>query len=51
MLEKAIKLATDIKFFVKIDSQEIKELSYLELGFFLTTNSNDIEQVNIVLKS
>lgn len=50
MLEKAINLATNIKFFVKIDSEEIKELSYLELGFLLTTNSNEIKEVHILFK-
>jgi len=50
MLERAINLATDIKFFVKVNSEEIKELTYLELGFLLTTKSNEIKEVHILLK-
>jgi len=50
MLEQAINLASNIKFFVQINSEEIKELSYLELGFYLTTNSNEIEKIHIIEK-
>ena len=50
MLKEAIKLATDIKFFVQINSEEIKELTYLELGFYLTTNSNEIEKIIVIEK-
>lgn len=51
MLEEAINLANNIKFFVQINSEEIEELTYLELGFYLTTNSNEIEKVHVILKT
>jgi len=47
MLGKAFNLSTEWKFFVKIDDNEIKEMTYLELGLFLTSNVDKIEAIYI----
>lgn len=51
ILSKAFQMSNEWKFFVQINSQEIKELTYLELGIFLTTNSSNIEKVHIILNN
>ena len=49
MMKQALGIATSTKFFVKIGLEEIKEMTYLELGLFLTTNADKIEIVSIIM--
>lgn len=49
-IKEAMKIATDIKFFVRIGFEEVKEMTYLELGTYLTTNSTEIEVIQIIEK-
>jgi len=50
ILCEALKLAQDIKFFVEIQNNEIREMSYFELGIYLTNHADLIESVKINLK-
>ena len=50
ILNKAFLLSNEWKFFVKINSKEIKEMTYLELGMFITSNVNQIELIHLKLK-
>ena len=50
MLEKAVKVSAGIKFFVQINDEEIREVSYIELGTYLVSNANDIEKVHIKMR-
>ena len=50
ILGEALKLAQGIKFFVQIQDNEIKEMSYFELGIYLTNNGDLIESIKIKLK-
>jgi len=49
MLNKALKITTILKYKVIIDN-ELKEMNYMELGLFLTTNSNNIDIIEITTK-
>jgi len=46
---KAMSIASDLKYKVIIDN-ELKEMSYMELGLFLTTNSRNIDKIEIITK-
>lgn len=50
MLGKAFTLSNEYKFFVQIDSGEIKEMTYLELGLFLTTSVEQIERIHVITR-
>lgn len=50
MLTKAMGIASSVKYFVKIGPDELKEMSYLELGIFITTNADNIETIEINLR-
>ena len=49
ILTNAFKLSTNLKYKVIIDN-ELKEMTYMELGLFLTTNSNKIDKIEITTK-
>jgi len=49
LLSNAVKIAVDTTFNVIIND-ELKEMSYLELGTFLVSNSNEIERIEVVFK-
>lgn len=50
MLTKAMGMASSVKYFVRIGSEELKEMSYLELGIFITTNVDNIETIEVNLR-
>ena len=50
MLKNAYELSQSSKFFVEIGEEEIRELTYLELGNYLIANNTDIQSVHIKLK-
>ena len=50
MLTKAMGIASSVKYFVRIGSEELKEMSYLELGIFITTKADEIETIDINLR-
>jgi len=50
ILNQAFKISTNIVYKVIINGI-LKEMSYMELGLFLTTNSNNIEKIEITIKS
>ena len=47
LLGKAFQLSNEWKFFVKINNEEIKEMTYLEMGLFITSNVEKIELIHI----
>lgn len=49
IIKQGLGIATSLKFMVQIHSEELKEMTYLELGMFLTSNSDNIELVFIKL--
>ena len=49
ILGDAFNLATGLKYSVIIDN-ELKEMTYMELGLFLTTNSKNIDKIEITLR-
>jgi len=49
ILNQAFKISTDIKYQVVINDI-LKEMSYMELGLFLTTNSEKIDKIQITIK-
>jgi len=50
MLELAMGIARSVSYRVKIGSEELKEMTYLELGIFITTNADKIETIDISLR-
>ena len=49
ILGNAFNLANNLKYVVIIDN-ELKEMTYMELGLFITSNPNKIEKIEITLK-
>jgi len=49
LLGNALKISTNLKYKVIIDN-ELKEMTYMELGLFLTTNSEKIDKIEIIMK-
>ena len=49
LLGNALKISTDLKYSVIIDN-ELKEMTYMELGLFLTTNSIRIDKIEITMR-
>jgi len=49
ILNESFKIATNIKYKVILDGI-LKEMSYIELGLFLTTNSKRIDKIEIIMK-
>ena len=49
MIEKAVQMGSVAKFRVSIGF-EIREMNYIELGTYLVTNEQKIDEVNIILK-
>ena len=49
ILNEAFKLSTNIKYKVILNGI-LKEMTYMELGLFLTTNSEKIERIEITLR-
>lgn len=49
ILNESFKIATTITYKVIINGI-LKEITYMELGLFLTTNSNKIDKIEITLK-
>lgn len=49
ILSQAFNLANNLKFTVIIDN-DLKEMTYMELGLFITSNPNKIEKIEITLK-
>ena len=49
ILNQAFKVSTNIKYKVILDGI-LKEMSYMELGLFLTTNSTKIDKIKIIMK-
>lgn len=49
ILGNALKISTDLKYNVIIDN-ELEEMTYMELGLFLTTNSARIDKIEITLR-
>lgn len=50
MLTKAMGIAQSVSYWVKIEGEELKEMTYLELGIFITTNADNIDEIKITLK-
>ncbi len=50
IIGKAFNLSNEWKFFVQVDEGVIEEMTYLQLGIYLTSNSERIEVVKIILK-
>ena len=50
ILNNAFNIATNLKYKVIIN-KILKEMTYMELGLFITTNSEKIEKIEIILKS
>jgi len=50
LLGKAFNIGISSKFFVEIGSEEIREMTYVELGTFLITNINNIETIKIKMR-
>lgn len=50
VLKKAFTLSNEWKFFVKINSDEIKEMTYLEFGTFIVSNKEQVKSIHIKLK-
>lgn len=49
ILGKALKISTNLKYKVIID-KEIKEMTYLELGLLITSNSKNIDKIEITMR-
>ena len=49
ILGNAFNLANNLKYAVIIDN-ELKEMTYMELGLFITSNPNKIEKIEITLR-
>lgn len=49
LLSNAVKMATDTTFTVIINN-DLKEMTYLELGTLLVSNSELIERIEVVFK-
>ena len=49
ILSEALKLSTDTKFKVVINN-DFKEMTYLELGMYLVSNSEQIERIEVIIK-
>ena len=49
ILGDAFNLANNLRYTVIIDN-ELKEMTYMELGLFITTNSKNIEKIVITLR-
>ena len=47
MIVKAVSIGAEVKFSVQVNSEETREVSYIELGTFLVTNVDKIERVHI----
>ena len=50
MIQNAVNIGSESKFMVQVDSEEIQELSYIQLGTYLVSNQGSIERVHIILK-
>ena len=50
MIQNAVNIGSETKFMVQVDSEEIQELSYIQLGTYLVSNQVSIERVHIILK-
>ena len=50
ILGKAFEMANGLKYFVRIGNEAIKEMTYFEIGLFLTNNRERIETIEINLK-
>ena len=50
MLEKAVQMGSVAKFQVQVNAEEIREVSYIELGTFLVTNVPNIERIYIKMR-
>ena len=50
LLGQAFGIATSTYYFVQVDSEELKKLTYLELGIFLNANTDRIETIYIKMK-
>ena len=49
ILNQAFKISTNIKYKVIINGI-LKEMTYMELGLFLTTNFENIDKIEITMK-
>jgi len=49
MLQSAIKIGNNVKYIVDIDGI-YEQMTYIELGTFLVSNSNNIKEIQIILK-
>lgn len=49
ILNEAFKISTNIKYQVILNGI-LKEMSYMELGLFLTTNVENIDKIEITMK-
>ncbi|GAH49264.1 unnamed protein product [marine sediment metagenome] len=49
LLNQAFKISIENKFTVIIEN-EVKQMTYLELGMFLNTNTERIDNIQIILK-
>jgi len=50
VLGKAFNLSNEWRFLVQIGDEEAKELTYLQLGIFITSNTDNIEVIKIKLR-
>jgi len=50
ILNNAFNIATDLNYKVIINGI-LKEMTYMKLGLFLTTNSKNIDKIEITMKS
>ena len=50
VIQNAINIGSESKFYVQIGNDEIDELNYIQLGSYLVSNVENIKFVKIVIK-
>ena len=50
MIQNAVNIGSESKFYVQIGDNEPEELNYIQLGTYLVSNTQNIESVKINLR-